>query len=345
MSRSEYTPPPEVSNDGNVLEPFPLIPVGEIQPRLDTLDFIENLLTKGGMSVVYGPSNVGKSFWILDLAAHVASGKDWRFGEHQIEAGAVIYFALEGAFSVWNRISAMKTMGLLNDDTPFFLVEVGYSLLEPDHTRRLVETIAALRREKKVIVKLVVIDTFSRALAAGNENASDDMSAAIAAVDEVRAKTEAHVCLVHHCGKDQARGARGHSALRAAVDTEIELFRPANELITTVQVTKQRDLEFCGPMPFSLQPVTLGENDRGKPITSCIVEQMDGCLASERGKPGRKKEIPDAELLALLPQPTKAAWLKEATERLGISRSTFYERVRELESSGKVLEDGSLKRA
>ena len=30
-----------------------------------------------------------------------------------------------------------------------------------------------------------------------------------------------HVLIVHHSGKDQAKCARGHSSLRAAVDTEI----------------------------------------------------------------------------------------------------------------------------
>ena len=39
--------------------------------------------------------------------------------------------------------------------------------------------------------------------------------------------------LVHHTGKDTAKGARGHSLLRAATDTEIEVKReevPPSEL-------------------------------------------------------------------------------------------------------------------
>ena len=79
----------------------------------------------------------------------------------------------------------------------------------------------------------------------------------------IRAATGAHVLLVHHCGKDEARGARGHSSLRAAVDTEIEISRPEGETISTVRATKQRDLSPGEAMPFSLKQVTLGTDRRG----------------------------------------------------------------------------------
>jgi hypothetical protein len=37
-------------------------------------------------------------------------------------------------------------------------------------------------------------------------NLGQDMTAAVAAIDAVRAATGAHVAVVHHCGKDEARG-------------------------------------------------------------------------------------------------------------------------------------------
>ncbi len=41
----------------------------------EALDFVEGLLTEGGASVLYGPSNCGKSFWFVDLGAAVSSGR------------------------------------------------------------------------------------------------------------------------------------------------------------------------------------------------------------------------------------------------------------------------------
>ena len=75
-------------------------------------------------------------------------------------------------------------------------------------------------REQHGRVALVVIDTLARAMT-GNENAPEDMGRFVAACGRIREACEGHVLIVHHCGKDQARGARGHSSLRAATDVEL----------------------------------------------------------------------------------------------------------------------------
>lgn len=49
----------------------------EIAASTDGDDFVEGLLTSGGLSVLYGEPNVGKSFLALDLALHVARGEPW----------------------------------------------------------------------------------------------------------------------------------------------------------------------------------------------------------------------------------------------------------------------------
>ena len=104
-------------------------------------------------------------------------------------------------------------------------------------------------------------------MAGGDENSGKDIGAAVKVMDKIREETGAHVCLIHHCGKDEARGARGHSSLRAAIDTEIEITRPEGSIISTVRATKQRDLQAGDAMPFSLKVITIGMNRRGKPIT------------------------------------------------------------------------------
>ena len=72
-------------------------------------------------------------------------------------------------------------------------------------------------------VELVVVDTLSRALAGGNENSPDDMGAFVRNCDKIRQATGAHLMAIHHTGKDEARGARGHSLIKAAADTELEV--------------------------------------------------------------------------------------------------------------------------
>lgn len=110
------------------------------------------------------------------------------------------------------------------------------------------------------------------------------MSAVIYHADRIRAATEAHVCFVHHSGKDKAKGARGHSSLRAAVDTEIEISRDDGANFSTIKYAKQRDIEIGEDMHFTLRKVTLGENQYGEEVTSCVVEPV------ERGESSHKSD-------------------------------------------------------
>ena len=45
--------------------------------------------------MVYGESNCGKTFFMSDLAFHVAQGKEWR--GKRVEKGNVLYLSLEGS--------------------------------------------------------------------------------------------------------------------------------------------------------------------------------------------------------------------------------------------------------
>ena len=292
-------------------------------------DFVEGLLTEGGASVVYGPSNVGKSFWILDLAVHVASGQMWR-DDVEVDQGCVVYVALEGSNGLRNRLEALRREGLLSGDAPLFVCVSPVSLLEHGHSGMLAQSVKEAASQSSLPCRLVVIDTMARAMAGGNENAGEDMGAAVASIDAIRAATGAHVCVIHHCGKDEAKGARGHSSLRAAVDTEIEVFRPDGERVSTVRVTKQRDLEPGEPMPFTLKQVELGTNRRGKPITSCVVHHEDEMMAVDRKKPGRPAGPSDTDILALLPRASTAAWQKAASDELGVSKSSFHRSLKKL---------------
>jgi hypothetical protein len=134
-----------------------------------------------------------------------------------------------------------------------------------------VQLIEYVAHHKNLPVRLVVIDTLSRAMAGGNENSPEDMTALISNCDRIRDTTGAHVCIIHHSGKDEARGARGHSSLRAATDTEIEIRRDPALTRSTARVAKQRDLEADQPFDFTLKPIALGTNRRGKDVTSCVV--------------------------------------------------------------------------
>ncbi|MDD3449682.1 MAG: helicase RepA family protein [Gammaproteobacteria bacterium] len=239
---------------------FADIEIGDEPPAL-----VENWLEQAGRSVVYGSSNVGKSFFVLDLALHVALGREWR--GNQVERGAVVYVAAESGGSMAKRVVAFREHhGIGRQSIPFALVPCSVNLLdEKSDTEALVELILEAGARLGAEPALVVIDTLARAMAGGDENSGKDMSALVDSIDRIKGATRAHVMVVHHTGKDRAKGARGHSALKAAIDTEIEI---AN---WEAECHKQRDMVGGRKLPFQLDTIEVGFNTRGAPITSCVV--------------------------------------------------------------------------
>lgn len=219
---------------------------------------IKGVLDQGAMCVLYGESNAGKTFVAMDISYHVARGLDW--AGRRVAAFPVLYVAAEGGQGARKRAAALATR---YGDAPDF-----HFLLSPINLLRADADLAPLIESVRSFDQsfgLIVIDTLSRAMAGGDENASTDMGAMVKHLDALRHATGAHLMVVHHSGKDRAKGARGHSLLRAATDTEIEVVN--REIV----VTKQRDLDGSFSSAFDLDVVTLGVDGDGDPVTSCTI--------------------------------------------------------------------------
>ena len=268
--RRQGRPPPESGADDVLPEPpLPLLWGNETTPALDDVDLVEGVLIERSSVVVYGDSTVGKTFWVTNLALHVATGKPWN--GRAVEEAAVVYCNMEGGNRFRNRVAAWRKANPCFD-LPFAAVPISLDLLDPNaHVPSLIETIKFVARKTRRPAKLVVIDTLARAMAGGNENSSEDMGALIRNMDIIREATGACVLFIHHCGKDAARGARGHSSLRAAVDTEIEVQADKKTGVRTAKVEKQRDLQDGDVFAFMLEPVVVGQNPRGRDVTTCLV--------------------------------------------------------------------------
>lgn len=261
------------ADDAGFSDPAEATPLGftmldDVEPVWSSRHLVDDLLTEGSFAVLYGESNSGKTFLATDIALHVATGRDWRGRE--VEQGGVVYVAAEGGTGLRNRLSAWKAHHAVNE-APFAVVPSGIDLSKAGSDGpRVIATAEALAKRTGMPTRLIVIDTLSRALAGGDENSSADMGAFVRAVDQIREATGAAVLVVHHSGKDTSRGARGHSLLRAAVDTEIEVQTTEDSPARTAVVRKQRDVECTGEFGFTLEVIELGEDDRGKPVRSCV---------------------------------------------------------------------------
>jgi len=240
------------------------------EPHADYL--VKGLLTASTMSCVYGEPGCGKSFLALDIAARIALGWEWH--QCRVRRAGVVYIAGEGSRGITNRIEAFKRRFAANiGDVPFEVVSSTLDLRRENGDRQqLVELVNSLKLSERP--GLIVVDTLSRAFGGGDENSSADMTGFVANCDWVRDRTGCHVMLVHHSGKDKSKGGRGHSSLLGAVDTELEITR-ADDGLRTLRVTKQRDGVDGQTFAFRLEPVELGTDQDGDPVTSCVVVPAD----------------------------------------------------------------------
>lgn len=238
---------------------------------------IKGIVPRAGLAVIYGASGSGKTFLTLDMVAAVVRGLPWR--DAVSKQGRAVYVVAEGASGFRNRLEAYcEFHGVDPSQFDIGVIADAPNLLAKDDVRDLIKALIAFGT-----VDLIVIDTYARAMAGGNENDAKDVGQAVAHCDIIHRKTGALVVLVHHSGKDATRGARGSGALRAAADLEIEVTK-TNEF-RAATITKQKDGEDGQEFRFKLAEVVIGEDEDGEAITSCVIEHRGGPAPGE--KPAR----------------------------------------------------------
>lgn len=269
---SKDVTPPANGQAGHMDQPVrrPMQPYHhtELTNVLTEAYLVKELLDQGAFCVLYGASGCGKTFLAIDLAWHVALGWDWF--RLRVRQCPVYYLSAEGGMPSMSRrrLAFLKHHCIEAEDAPLHICPTPADLCDKN-----ADTEPLIAEAKRINAGLIIIDTLSRVLAGGNENGPDDMGAFVGNIDRIRQETGAHVLVVHHTGKDEARGARGHSSLRAATDTEIEVSNGA------VTVTKARDYGGVDGIAFKLEAVELGTDDEGDAITSCVVVPVDAPAA------------------------------------------------------------------
>ncbi len=252
-----------------------------IQYDLSSNPLIEGLIDLESFALLVGEPNVGKTFVALDIALSIARGKSWL--GRKVEQGAVLYLAGEGGRNIKKRIEAYKRAnGLLEGGLPFRLAYGSIDLCSSNKDfGQIIKIINNMEKVFNQPIRLVVIDTLSRALSGGDENASADMGTFVKTMDLIRQATGVTVIVVHHPGKDTNKGARGHSLLKGAIDTELVLTKnPKGQIL--VSIKKQRDYEIDKPMCLELKQVIWEDATLGGAHTSCVVKEAQ-IKNSEKG--------------------------------------------------------------
>ncbi|WP_108819347.1 AAA family ATPase [Pseudovibrio sp. Alg231-02] len=273
---------------------FPTIWFGEEDNAPPRSWLIKNILASGEMSVLFGPSGVGKSFMAIDLGLRIAADMEWF--DNRVKTGTVAYIAGEGATGARQRLKAWRERHGITERIPFAMIPTALDMRTPESpVSQLANDIASIGEMAGAPVSLIIIDTLSRMMAGGTDADPRDMAAFIVNVEELRKKTNAHILIVHHTGKDKERGMRGASTLRDCADTVIELERIGESETCLATIDKQKDGEDGQTFRFTLSQTVLGLDEDGDEITSCVIEPAD-TGETERGQ---KPRLPASQEIAM----------------------------------------------
>jgi hypothetical protein len=269
---------------------FPLVPVSTTAPvqsngrrkfqKLNFEDFIngeppewivDGVLPKATIGALYGASGSGKSFLGTDLGLHIAEGRPWR--GRAVKQLCVVYLIAEGVAGGRLRLRTAR------DELHFNAA--GFSIIEdtPNLLDKTDPPILARELVEGERPGLVIVDTLAQTTPGADENSAKDMSVALEHCKLIHLATGAMVLLIAHAGKDETRGMRGWSGIKAAMDVEIECTDTQPNTpgsLRVAKITKLKDGEEGLSFPFRLRGV-------GK---SCVVEHTD-----EQPQKGRAKKL------------------------------------------------------
>lgn len=247
---------------------------------------VKGLIPNASLGVIYGASGSGKSFFVLDLMAAVARAVAWRY--LKVKGARVCWVAAEGQEDMRKRVQAYCIRaGIDPKDLPMAFIDETPNFLEAPDVKAVIKQMRA-----KGKFDIVVIDTLAQVMAGGNENSGEDMGKVLAYCREITRLTGAMVILIHHSGKDESRGARGWSGLRAAADFEFEIIRADEDRVATV--TKMKGGADGDEYGFRLQTIVVGQDEDGDDETTCVVESTDSTRATVavvRGPKGDNKKL------------------------------------------------------
>ena len=194
-----------------------LVWIGDAQPVLQSNYLIKNWIGSKQMT-----SSEPVKYRQVVLPGHELPHRRWAYlTRHNVKQGVVLYYAAEGGSGYLNRARAIQDH-YKDENVPLAIRPCPVNLLDPEADLPKLLAQIDMVKELHGPVALIVVDTLSRALVGGNENGPEDMTAYIANSDVLREHGQCSVLSVHHSGKATDL-ARGHSSLRAATDTEIEV--------------------------------------------------------------------------------------------------------------------------
>ena len=217
--------------------------------------------------MLFGEPGCGKSFLAVDIGLSVETGTP--FHGREVKRGVVLFIAGEGHNGLARRFAAWsKANGVPQADALLFKSKSAAQFLDTESANAVADAVEELAQQHGAPA-LIIIDTLARNFGGGDENSTADMSAFVAAIDDLKARFPGcAVLIVHHSGHADRQRARGAMALKGALDCEYRVEK-ANGTVRLIN-TKMKDAEPPCVLAFKLSFVMIGDGS-----TSAVLEAVE----------------------------------------------------------------------
>lgn len=251
------------------------------QHYLSTPWIIKGVLPQAEVGILYGQSGSGKTFFVLDMAATIARGAEWR--GRRVSDCRVVYVAAEAREGIKKRMDAYDQYVTPDGRRPDIIASAP----------NLLSTDAAKLGEAIGRAGLIILDTMA-ASHSGDENSAKDMGLFLTACKDLSLATGAMVLAVHHTGKEESKGMRGSSALFAGADFVMEVFKNEKDKEHGAVLSKSRDDVTGTSFGFGLRRVVVGHDDEGDEVTTCVVDPLHKEVSKTAKRPKKLANLEDS---------------------------------------------------
>lgn len=315
------------AGDGGALERLraALLDATELGNIPANAPLVKGWLVKDSLARLSGPSGVGKSFVMIDLAGCVGGGIAWH--GNRVEQGRVVYVVAEGVGGVDARRRAWeKAYGRTMTGVTFLPLPVQVS--EPEW-----DAFTALMEEVKPT--LVIVDTQARVTVGMRENDPTEMGQFVHALDRLRLATGACVLVVHHTGVDGDR-ARGATSVKGALQTELMVTRGEGGRELLVRQDKQKDGVELPDLRLGMRYMDLGLDSDGEPTGSLALTRTMDIVGGRRTNADLINEIMREVFSRGNGGTTAQVYGVTCGERKLMKKSAFFKAWGELVEAGNV---------
>ena len=252
-----------------------LLTAAQLREQPNPEPLITGVLDLDTTAWLIGKAGSYKSFVVLDMLGHVATGRPWH--GHDVRQGLCLYIVAEGVRGTKLRVAAWEQLNKDLGDQLLFLPRP-VQVKDRDGWAALVAMAADLKPV------FVVGDTQARLSVGLQENDNSEMMLYVNAMDEIRRATGACVLSVHHQGR-HGLDARGASSIDGAQDAELRIERTEDRRVT-IHMDKQKDaddtekidLELIRVEPF-VNPI---DPRTGRDLSSLVVVSAGTSIQTPR---------------------------------------------------------------